>query len=340
MPIANTRDWSRKVSFPGQIILLDGLTGTGKTMLMRIIDSYKNVSPPRFDYQLEQICIGISENRIEISAGIQMLQLLIDQRQYDAKLSREVNFRPDDLSSIFKSTKRFQYLRRLFGNDLKRSINELNDGTEQVFFVVHQLLDTSIVLDEIPNKSVKRVLATRHPYYLFDHWASYCDMHGNSPNDFTITLHKTYQVPWFIKETPEKFYLHSAEDKAALAIAELTQRQMSYLKGKPDVLVFDFEKFVLSPVNYLVKLENLIGTNSNGISRKLKSENLPREHINSSTQKAIYRRYRSNLLTNDLNHKEDYRLLRERISDSVSKLHFELLESAAKRYEEEFGLWF
>jgi hypothetical protein len=112
------------------------------------------------------------------------------------------------------------------------------------------------------------------------------------------------------------------------------------LKSKPDVLVFDFEKFVLSPDNYLVKLDSLIGTKANGISRKLRSENLPREHINNSTQKAIYRRYRSNMLSNKLNHKEDYRKLRERISYSVSKSHFTLLESAAKRYEEEFGLWF
>jgi hypothetical protein len=340
VPIENTRDWSRQASFPGQIVLLDGLTGTGKTMLMRLIDSYECVSPPRFDYQLEQICIGISENKIDILAGIQMLQLLIDQRQYDAKLSREVNFRPNDLSSIFRSTKRFQYIRRLFGNDLMRNIEELDEGKEHIFFVVHQLLETSLILDKIPNKSVKRVLATRHPYYLFDHWASYADRHGNSPNDFTITLNKTHQVPWFIKENAEKFYLHSAEDKAALAIAELTHRQISYLKGKPDVLVFDFETFVLSPNQYLAKLDDLIGTNTSGISRKLRSQNLPREHINSSTQKAIYRRYRSNLLTNDLSHKEDYRKLRERISHSVSKSHFILLESAAKRYEEEFGLWF
>ena len=328
------------MSFPGQIVLLDGLTGTGKTMLMRLIDSYEDVSPPRFDYQLEQICIGMSENKIETYAGIQMLQLLIDQRQYDAKHSREVNFRPSDLSSILRSAKKFQYVRRLFRNDSIRNMKELNEGKEHILIVVHQLLDTSIILDEIPNKSVKRVLATRHPYYLFDHWASYADMHGNSPNDFTITLNKTYQVPWFIRESPEMFYLHSAEDKAALAIAELTHRQISYLKGKPEVLVFDFEKFVLSPDNYLVKLDNLIGTNSNGISRRLKSENLPREHINNSTQKAIYRRYRSNLLSNDLNHKEDYQRLRERISRLVSKSHFILLESAAKRYEEEFGLWF
>lgn len=335
-----SRDWSRKNSFQGKILLLDGLSGTGKTMLMRLIDSYEDVSPPRFDYQLEQICIGLSENKIEISAGIQMLQLLIDQRQYDAKLSREVNFRPSDLSSIFKSTKKYLYVRRLFGNKISRNLESLIEGVEQIFFVVHQLLDTSMILDEVPNKSVKRVLTVRHPYYLFDHWASYSGTHGNSPNDFTITLNKTYSAPWFIKKSPEMFYLHSAEDKAALAISELTHRQINYLKGKPDVLVIDFEKFVLSPNNYLEKLSNLIGTNSNGISRKLKSENLPRKHINNSTQKAIYRRYRSNLLTDHLSHKEDYLKLRERISHSVSKSHFILLESAAKRYEEEFGLWF
>jgi hypothetical protein len=196
-----SREWYRENSFPGEIVLLEGLTGTGKTMLMRIIDSYEDVSPPRFDYQLEQICIGISEKKIDILAGIQMLQLVIDQRQYDAKLSREVNFRPSDLSSILKSTKRNQYLKRLLSDDLIRSIAELNEGKEKFFLVVHQLLDTSIVLDEIPNKSVKRVLATRHPYYLFDHWASYSNMHGSSPKDFTISLNSytSQNLPYLMK---------------------------------------------------------------------------------------------------------------------------------------------
>ena len=110
--------------------------------------------------------IDINVRRQNLNVAIKIKNLFEQQ----GKLSREVNFRPDDLSSIFKSTKRFKYVQRLFRNDLKRSINELNDGTEQVFLVVHQLLDTSIILDEIPNKSVKRLLATRHPYYLFDHF--------------------------------------------------------------------------------------------------------------------------------------------------------------------------
>jgi hypothetical protein len=338
--MAISRDWTRSASFPGEIVLLDGLTGTGKTMLMRIIDSYESVSPPRFDYQLEQICIGISEHKIELRAGTQLLQLLIDQRQHDLTLSRELNFRPSDLSSILKSNKRNKYLGRLFSSDVKRSMENLSHGKEKLFLVVHQLLETSTVLDELPNKSLKRVLATRHPFYLFDHWASYVNMHGVSPRDFTITVNKEYQIPWFIKENPEKFFSHSAENKAAIAISELTFRQQEYLVRQDDVLVVDFEKFVLSPEGYLGKLDKLIGTKSKKIAKVLKNQNLPREHVNNSIQKAIYKRYRSSLLTTSHSHKKDYAMLRQRISSSVSKSHFLLLESAANMYEEEFGLWF
>jgi hypothetical protein len=328
------------MSFPGEIVLLDGLTGTGKTMLMRIIDSYESVSPPRFDYQFEQICIGISELKIERRAGIQLLQLLVDQRQFDLTLSRELNFRPSDLSSILKSSKRNQYLGRLFNSDSEKSAEILRHGKEKLFLVVHQLLETSTVLDELPNKSLKRVLATRHPFYLFDHWASYVNMHGASPNDFTITVNNEYQIPWFIKENPEKFFSHTAEDKAAIAITELTFRQQEYLLNQDDILVIDFENFVLSPEGYLRKLEDLIGTKPKKIAKVLKNQNLPREHINNSIQKAIYKRYRSSLLTTSHSHKNDYAMLRQRISNSVSKSHFLLLESAANMYEEEFGLWF
>jgi hypothetical protein len=107
-----------------------------------------------------------------------------------------------------------------------------------------------------------------------------------------------------------------------------------------DILVVDFEKFVLSPEGYLGKLDNLIGTTPKKIAKELKNQNLPREHINNSIQREIYRRYRSSLLTTSHSHKNDYKMLRQRISNSVSKSHFLLLESAANMYEEEFGLWF
>jgi hypothetical protein len=328
------------MSFPGEIVLLDGLTGTGKTMLMRIMDTYANVAPPRFDYQLEQICIGISELKIERRAGIQLLQLLIDQRQYDLTLSRELNFRPSDLSSILKSSKRNQYLARLLKSDASKNADILKHGKEKLFLVVHQLLETSAVLDDLPNKSIKRVLATRHPFYLFDHWASYVNMHGAIPRDFTVTVNNDLQIPWFIKENPEKFFSHSAEDKAAIAISELTFRQQKYFMDHDDILVVDFEKFVLSPESYVRKLDNLIGTKPKKIAKVLKRQKLPREHINDSVQMAIYKRYRSGLLTTSHSHKNDYAMLRNRISASVSKSHFLLLEEAANMYEEEFGLWF
>jgi hypothetical protein len=104
--------------------------------------------------------------------------------------------------------------------------------------------------------------------------------------------------------------------------------------------LIDFEKFVLTPECYLTKLEKEIGGSFKSLKRVLVRENLPRDHINSSNQKAIYKRYGSSLLETGLDHKADYEGLRKRIYKSTSPKNFGLLEEAADMYESKFGLWF
>ena len=333
------REWFRPKSFNAEIILLDGLTGTGKTMLMSIVDCFSNVSIPRFDYQLEQICIGLFESKIDKHAGLEMLELLLDQRIYDVGISREVNFRPKDLSSVLKSTKRLKYMSRLLAEP---RVNHLDNYRieEKLFLIVHQLLETSNVLLNLPRKHVKRILSVRHPYYLFDHWASYVDMHGTSPRDFTVMLGSELQTPWFIRENQELFNGHSAHEKAAIAIAELTCRQEKFIANNKDILVVDFEKFVLEPNSYIDRIDGLLNSKSRGMHRAMKKSNLPRIHINNSRKARIYRRYGSDALGTSYSHRDDYLILKEKIRNAISPKHFKQIQLAAEQYEMDFGLWF
>ncbi len=334
------RDWHRKNSYVGEIVLLDGISGTGKTMIMKIIDSLSGLIPARFNYQIEQICIAILEDKVDPKAGLEILQLIIDQNYYDSSLSREMNFRPTDLSSIFKSRKRIEYLKRLILPDGKAGEERLLLNKEKQVFIVHQLMGASLVLNKLPNKSITRILCTRHPFYLFDHWASYVDLFGTSPRDFTVTLNPGAEIPWFIRNGHEMFTGETRENKATVVISELNTRQFDYIDKDSSVLLIDFEKFVLTPQGYLNKLEKEIGGSFKGLNRVLERENLPRVHINSSNQKAIYKRYGSNQLKTELDHKADYEKLRKRIHKSTSPKHFELLEESAVIYESRFGLWF
>ena len=130
------RSWSRGSSFQGDLVLLDGISGTGKTMLMRLIDSFADVIPPKFNYQFEHICIAIAEMQISESAGLEILQIILDQSQYDASISREINLRPGDLSSILKSPKRFEYIKRAFQPDGQAAGERVESKREKIFLVV------------------------------------------------------------------------------------------------------------------------------------------------------------------------------------------------------------
>ena len=336
MKFRTNLEWYRPNTSNGKVILLDGLTGAGKTMLMRLIDCYPEIAAPRFDYQLEQLCIALAADKIERDAGTQLLQLLMDQRQYDSKIAREVNFRPRDLSSVFKSAKKYQYLARLFKSDQFAK----PEDDDKSFFVVHQLLSATKCFSFMPGREFVKILAVRHPFYLFDHWVSYVGLHGNDPKDFTVTVGKPYTTPWFIKENRKVYLDSSVEDRAAIAIAELSKQQEKYIGADKTLLVVDFEKFVLEPKVYLSNLERKISVSSLSLRAVMKKEHLPRVHINDSKQLRIYRRYNSHYLTDKLNHKEDYIYLRKRISESVSSRAFRMLQTAASSYEDRFGLWF
>ena len=333
-------DWHRKHSYPAQIILLDGISGTGKTMLMRVIDNLSGVIPPRFNYQIEQICIAILQEKLELKAGQEILQLILDQNYYDSSLSREINFRPSDLSSITKSSKRFEYIKRLMLADGEAGEKRLLVKSEKQFFIVHQLMHASIALDSLQQKQILRILCVRHPYYLFDHWVSYVNLFGNSPRDFTVTWNRDAEVPWFIQEKINMFIGETNENKASTVISELSEKQASFIDKADTSLIIDFENFVLNPEIYIRKIEELVGGTFKNLSRVLRRENIPRSHINLSNQKAIYKRYRSDLLETNLSHKEDYEKLKDRIEASTSPQHFRLLQDAAHAYESKFGLWF
>jgi hypothetical protein len=335
---SSASDWERENTFRAGILLLDGLTGTGKTMVMRILDTFPNLSAPKFNYQFEHLCIALGDLKIDNLAGTQILQLLVDQNLYDQKIGREVNLRPRDLSSIFKSKKKFTYLSRLLASDGIQGSDRVELETETLFLVVHQLLDRTKIADNLSKKTVNRIVCFRHPYYLMDHWASYIDMHGNSPRDFTVMKGK---VPWFIEEQ-EDYLIGTTFERAACAISTLNNRALFHIND-PSVktLAVNFEEFVLSPNKFLEEFSILLGEDiPRSMDRVLRKEHLPRIHINDTKRRVIYQRYGSDLLDDKKSHLQDYLALESRIRAQLGAKYYSLLKEAASRYEAHFGIWF
>ena len=96
-----------------KIIVIDGLPGCGKTMLSPIISALDRVEVMTFSYELEYILTLSYLGKITDDAANTMIRISTDLKLYNLMMSRETNFRPSDLSSIFKHKSPIRYIKRL-----------------------------------------------------------------------------------------------------------------------------------------------------------------------------------------------------------------------------------
>jgi hypothetical protein len=116
--------YSRNVSITDQVLILDGLTGTGKTMFGPILGCLNGVQPGRFEYMVEYLSIVAESGHLGPDAAKSLIRTLIDVKTYDNSISREVNFRPKDLSSVLKHGDRVKIFIQLMQNDGTTAIKQ------------------------------------------------------------------------------------------------------------------------------------------------------------------------------------------------------------------------
>jgi len=344
--LVNQALFTRNLNLCNEIVILDGLTGTGKTMFAPLLSSFQRMQNARFEYMFEYLCISVKNKKISSDASNSLLNLLADVKYYDGTISREVNFRPKDLSSVYKSSKSLKYFKQLFMADGQSVEQRIEKEKPILFLVTHQLLSCLKPARDAFGKRLKVVEMVRHPLYLVDHWASYINMHGSNARDFTIWLdYKGESLPWFAQGI-EKIYLESSPyDRAIYSIDRLMNSVFQYFEPNDntrDALLFiPFEKFVLDPLPYINRLETFLNAEMSFSTKKiLKRQRVPRTSINAGPQKNIYKRYGLKKFNREISHQKDYQNRLSSIRELSSPEAFEILKQVGDKYEKLFGLWF
>jgi hypothetical protein len=337
-------EWIRDHGFPGGLVLIDGLSGTGKNMMARIIDSYYCNHNPTFSYELEQMCIAHKQGKLQKDAAIAMLRMHIDKLKYNFEISREINFRRGDLSSVVYSVSKLKYLKNLFFGNTENTLSALEKTRKNICIITHQLLDSTVILDEVLPEELVRIFMIRHPVYLYEHWLRYLPLHGNSARDITVwNKSEKGSVPWFIVNFAEEYDKLTLPNKTSFVVSTLTNLSIEYVRinsVKREFICIDFENFVLRPEKYLKKLDNVFGASVTNRSKILDKEKIPRLNINSSRNLSIYAR--NGAITKDLIHAHeiDYETKIKKILINLDTHQQKLFIKAVENYNSFFGLWF
>lgn len=327
------------------LLVLDGLTGTGKSMMAALLESYSRVEVGRFIYDVEYVSISEMLGAQHSDSAKALLGLIIDSKLYDNMISREVNFRPSDLSSVLKNWNMSKYFRRLFYSDGEVVAQRIKNENPIMMINTHQLLSAMNSLLEQFEGKIKIIEMERHPLYLLEHWVSYIDMHGASARDFTIWIEdgQSRAVPWFASEWVDEYWSLSKFDKAVLSIESLTKNMdVKYNAVSETVLrAVPFEDFSLNTDRYVDDLASWIGTSATKQTKNAcVKQNLPRKNINEGLNKKIYQRHGYNHSNKSKSHSESYREKLKYADAHQSNISKPLLNKLIERYETRFGLWF
>jgi hypothetical protein len=291
----------RHLHLAGKIVFLDGISGTGKTMMGSILSTLDRVEIQRLEHIHEYVCALHFLGRIEDDAAHLLIRMYTDLACYNLSIGREVNFRWQDLTGVPRRGElSIRYRERLSEPDGLAAVKRIRQHRPIVQIVSHQLMGVAQPLFDALGDRLRIVEMVRHPLYLIEHWASVTGWVGGDPRDFTVWRRwKNDHVPWYAHGWESQFLKSNTTDRAILCVNWL-YRQADAIRDTLDpsvrrrVVVVPFERFVIDPAPVMKRIESLLGTKSTSATRReLKKQRVPRPITTAGLDLAIYRRYKA-----------------------------------------------
>lgn len=284
---------TRPLHLADEIIFLDGMNGTGKSILGPILGAFNRIEKQALNHTFEHMSVLHYLGKVTTDAAKSFLGIYADLALYNSLISREVNFRPGDDSSIFNNPNALSYLRRLFSPDGVAVVEKIDKKKPILQIMTHQIFPAiDVAFAAFPGR-LKVIEMVRHPIYMVDHWRSYIDRYGEDPRELNIWIdHNNKSLPWFAAGWEDQFVSANSMTKVILAIVFLYEKLFNILDQKKydgNFLAVPFEKLVLDPWVVIAQLEQFIGTTrSTKLPRTLKRQKCPRKTLSAGVGKSKY----------------------------------------------------
>jgi len=282
------------------LILVDGQAGCGKSLFSAIVAAMERVELLNYSTELENLCALKYLNKITSDAVEAMIRIQMDLVIYETMMSRKANFRPSDVSSVFRNANWFTYLKRLFQKGDEVIPARIKKEKPILHFATHNLLAFSEPIFSSLGDKVAVIEVVRHPLYMLIQQTlnqiNQLEQLGTARQFHLFIKHGDLQVPFWNYGQEELYINSNPVERAIYEMQKLSELTENYKKQKHEwndrkVLTIPFEPFVLDPWPYLKKIEDLLGSKiTSKTKRIIKKQNVPRKKISDGIPLAIYKR--------------------------------------------------
>jgi len=271
---------NRKQSYENQIIFIDGMWSCGKSLLGPLISGFDSVEKWRMDPIFEYLCVMHHLDDVSLENSSELIRLLGDKSSFESYISREVNLRWHEETTIFKNPNAIRYIQNLFKKDDGSFNDELIRKKPSLNIMTHNILQISHPLINAFQERLKLIVIEKHPVYFMNYWEKYLPRIGNDPKELTLTYGPNGEVPWFIKDEPE--YLDAKPfDRVIISLRDLVDLKKEIISTNllddANLLIIPFESFVTESDKWIKRISNFLNKELKiDFSKKLK---IPRTYL-------------------------------------------------------------
>lgn len=323
---------SRNSQLLHKLIIVDGFPGCGKTMLSPIISSFSRVEVMQYSPLIEQICELFSLKKIDTDVAESMIKMNADLMIYESMMARNANFRPSDLSSIFRN-KPIKHIKRLFkkGDELIPAI--IKEEEPILHLTTHMLYPSIDLLERSLKEKLIFIEVVRHPLYMIiQHEMNMRNL--DDPRFQHIRyVNSGKEYTFYVEGWENEFDISNSFERAIYSMKWYFDQVKQITNDSS--LIIPFETFVKNPHNFLKAISRSLSANlDKNVKKEMNKQKVPRDHLSDGPALDIYKRC-GWVPPQSYSEEEEINVRRELVKSNVSSEALLVLDHLSESYEED-----
>ena len=341
----------RKHELAQKVIIVDGFPGCGKTMLSPIMASLDRVEIANYAFEIEFVCRAHALGGVSHDAAVALTRMFIDGRLYTNMMGRDVNFRYSDLSSVFRSPKKWTYFKRIFGPGDEAVPQLIKEKKPILNFNTHDLCQVARPVFEALGERLVFINIVRHPLFMVIQQTLNMERLINAARDIQVYFdYKNEELPYFALGWEDLFLKSNPVERAIYTMHYQERARQQVLKDinkltiekiNPIIIEIPFEHFVKKPEPYLEQICSAASTTAGRRTEtEMRRQRVPRANIADGIPLSIYKRCGWVPPEKGLNEAGEYEKRRKFvINEGVSKTSLKILDKLCEKYSADYSVY-
>lgn len=312
-------------------------------MLSPILSALDRAELLTYAYELEHVVSLNQLGKLDDDAADVMISMLADLQLYNTMQSRQLNFRPGDLSSVFRASRPLRYLRRLFQPGDRAAAERIPAERPILFLTTHRMIAFCEPIVRALGARATFIEVVRHPLYVIIQNSRNFEGLIGTARDFTIYFdHRGQDLPYFVKGWEDRFIESNQVERAIYSVQHLSARSDANRTALGDgstsaLRTVPFEQFVVTPDPFMRMFEETLHTNvTRATKRMMAKQRVPRTKYADSIDLAVYRRCGWEPPKQGLTEREELEYRRIWVESQVSETAMRILDALCDEYERRY----